>query len=149
MSHVFADLEDVYFAGLFRRLAAIIYDSLLLAAIFMLYGFVGVSITGGEANEHVAFQLLMWVIPFVFYGYFWRHGGQTLGMQAWRLRVQTPLGQPINAKQTLLRLLGGLLSWSCLGLGFLWLFIDKEQRTWPDIFSGTQVVVIPKKKKIS
>lgn|SRR5690554_1602987 len=147
MSHVFADLDEVYFAGLFRRLAAIIYDSLLLGAIFMLYGFVGVSLTGGEANEHLAFQLLAWVIPFVFYGYFWRRAGQTLGMLAWRIRVQTTQGQPINAKQTFLRLIGGLCSWACLGLGFLWLFIDKEKRTWPDIFSGTQVVVVPKKKK--
>jgi len=148
MPHIFTDLEDVYFAGFFRRLAAIVYDSLLLAAIFMLYGFVGVAITGGEANEHLIFKLLVWVIPFLFYGYFWQRAGQTLGMLAWRIRVQTEHGQSINTKQTFLRLMGGLCSWCCFGLGYLWLFIDKEKRTWPDIFSGTQVVVLPKKKKV-
>ena len=147
MSHVFADLNDIYFAGLFRRLAAIVYDSLLLGAIFMLLGFIGVAFTDGEANEHLLFKLLVWIVPFLFYGYFWRKAGQTLGMLAWRIRVQTPQGQPINAKQTFLRLVGGILAWGCLGLGFLWLFIDKGKRTWPDILSGTQVVVVPKKKK--
>lgn len=148
MSHVFADLNEIYYAGLARRLAAILYDAILLGAIFMLFGFVGVSITNGEANEHWLFKLLIWIVPFLFYGYFWRRGGQTLGMLAWRIRVQTPQGQPINAKQTLLRLVGGLASWGCLGLGYLWLFFDKEKRTWPDLLSGTQVVVIPKKKKV-
>lgn len=147
MPRVFSDLNDIYPAGLFRRLAAMLYDLFLLFALFILVGFVGVAITGGEANEHPLFQLLVLLVPVVFYGYFWRKTGQTLGMLAWKIRVQTLQGQPVNLKQTLLRLLGGLLSWSCLGLGYLWVYFDKEKRTWPDLLSRTQVVVIPSKKK--
>ncbi len=147
MPRVFTELNDIYPAGLFRRLAAMVYDLFLLFALFVLVGFIGVGLTGGEANEHPLFQLAVLLVPVGFYGYFWRKSGQTLGMLAWRIRVQTLQGQPVNLKQTLLRLLGGLLSWSFLGLGHLWLYFDKEKRTWPDLLSGTQVVVIPAKKK--
>ena len=147
MPRVFSDLNDIYPAGLFRRLASMVYDSFLLFALFVLVGFIGVALTGGEENQHPLFRLAVLLVPVGFYGYFWRKSGQTLGMLAWRIRVQTPQGQPVNLKQTLLRLLGGLLSWSCLGLGHLWLKFDREQRTWPDLLSGTQVVVVPPKPK--
>lgn len=147
MPRVFDHLNEVYPSGLFRRLAAIVYDLFLLFSLFVLVGFVGVALTGGEANEHPLFKLAVLLVPLGFYGYFWRKSGQTLGMLAWRIRVQTPQGQPINLRQTLLRLLGGLLSWSFLGLGHVWLFFDKEKRTWPDLLSGTQVLVIPSKKE--
>lgn len=144
MPRVFNNLNDIYVSGLFRRLAAMVYDLFLLVALFMLAGFIGVTLTDGEANEHPLFRLLVWMVPFLFYGYFWRRSGQTLGMLAWRIRVQTLQGGPISLTQTFLRLIGGLLSWSCLGLGYLWLKFDSEGRTWPDILSGTQVVVLPK-----
>ena len=146
MPRIFSNLNDIYPAGLFRRLAAIVYDLFLLFALFILVGFAGVLVTGGEANDSLLFKVAVLLVPLGFYGYFWRKTGQTLGMLAWKIRVQTLQGQPVNLKQTLLRLLGGLLSWSFLGLGHLWLFFDKEKRTWPDLLSRTQVVVVPSKK---
>lgn len=146
MPKVFEHLDDIYPAGLFRRLAAMVYDLFLLFALAVLVGFIGVSLADGEANEHPLFQFILLSVPVIFYAYFWRKSGQTLGMLAWKIRVQTLEGQPVNLRQTLLRLVGGILSWSCLGLGYLWLKFDQEQRTWPDILSGTQVVVIPHKK---
>ncbi|SFC18471.1 Uncharacterized membrane protein YckC, RDD family [Marinospirillum celere] len=145
MPRIFSNLNDIYPAGLFRRLAAILYDLFLLFALFILVGFVGVALTGGEANEHPLFKIAVFLVPVGFYGYFWRKTGQTLGMLAWRIRVQTYQGQPVNLKQTLLRLAGGLISWLFFGLGYLWIYFDKEKRTWPDLLSRTQVVVVPKK----
>lgn len=145
MPRIFSDLNEIYPAGLFRRLAAIVYDLFLLFALFILVGFVGVLLTGGDANEHPLFRLAVFLVPLGFYGYFWRKSGQTLGMLAWRIRVQTYQGQPVNLKQTLLRLAGGLVSWLFCGLGYLWIYFDQEKRTWPDLLSRTQVVVVPKK----
>lgn len=148
MVRVFTDLNDVYPSGLFRRLAAMVYDLFLLFALVVLVGFIGVALLGSDMDQHplfALFRLAVFSVPLLFYGFFWRRSGQTLGMLAWRIRVQTPQGQPLNLRQTLLRLLGGLLSWGCLGLGYLWLFFNHEKRTWPDLLSGTEVVVIPKK----
>lgn len=146
-SNYYPDLNLVSIASLLRRLAAIFYDLLLILALLMLVGFIGVAITGGEANESWLFKIFSQLVPIVFYAYFWRRGGQTLGMVAWRLRVQTLDGRPIDFRQTMLRLLGGLLSWLTLGLGFIWMWIDAEKRTWPDLFSQTQVVLVPKVKR--
>lgn len=69
----------------------------------------------------------------------------TLGMQAWRLRVQTLEGCPLTVKQSLIRCAVAWLSLLALGLGYLWVLFDKQRRSWPDIASNTQTVVLPKK----
>ncbi|MDX5378684.1 MAG: RDD family protein, partial [Halomonas sp.] len=71
-------------------------------------------------------------------------GGMTLGMQAWRLRVQTRSGNAITLRQSLVRYLVAWLSLAAFGLGYLWVLFDTERRSWPDIASDTRVVVLPK-----
>lgn len=68
----------------------------------------------------------------------------TLGMQAWRLRVQTRSGHSITLRQSLVRYLVAWLSLAALGLGYLWILFDAERRSWSDIASGTRVVVLPR-----
>ncbi|BBI48379.1 hypothetical protein HORIV_08000 [Vreelandella olivaria] len=68
----------------------------------------------------------------------------TLGMQAWRLRVQTAEGRSLNLKQCLIRCAVAWLSLLALGLGYLWVLFDQQRRSWPDIASNTQTVVLPK-----
>lgn len=46
-------------------------------------------------------------------------------------------------KQFALRSLGYVLAAIPFGLGYLWIFLDKNNRGWHDHFSGTQVVYIP------
>lgn len=144
--HQFPQADDVYPAGLLRRLGAMIYDGLLIIALAMVISGIGVLLNHGEAVQHPAFSAVIWMSISLFFAFFWRKSGQTLGMQAWRLRVQTDQAQPINFRQTVLRLLGGLAAWACLGLGFFWLLWDPEKRAWPDLLSGTRIMVIPTQK---
>ena len=81
---------------------------------------------------------------FGFFAKFWTHNGQTLGMQVWGIRIQNKDGSAIDLWQALLRFLLAILSWLCLGLGFLWMLWDKEKRTWHDIYSESQAVQLPK-----
>ena len=103
-----------------RRLAAIVYDSLLLTAVLLvatgLALGLAVAILGSESVKHHSplpgnpfFSTYLLLVCFFFYGGFWIHGGQTLGMRAWRLRVQRFDGRGIGWWQVLLRfLIGGL-----------------------------------------
>lgn len=133
-------------AGLFRRLAAIVYDTALLFAILFLATAVLLPLSGGEAiaPHNPWFTTYLFLIVFFFFAWFWTHGGQTLGMRAWRLRVQQPNGQAITLWQALLRFLTAMVSWGVLGLGFLWVWIDPKKRTWHDRFSETVTVLVPK-----
>ena len=78
---------------------------------------------------------------------FWTYSGQTLGMQVWCIRVQNADGSAISLWQALLRFVVSIASLLCVGLGFFWSLIDKQHRSWHDIYSNSQLVRIPKKKK--
>jgi uncharacterized RDD family membrane protein YckC len=143
-------IRTVPIPGLVRRLAAIFYDALLLVALFMLAGYPYVALTGSVPLSGVArlgLQLYLLLIAFAFFGWFWVHGGQTLGMRAWRLRLVSADGGPVSWKQAAIRFAAALLSWSCLGLGFFWALIDREKRAWHDRLSGTRLILLPKRPK--
>ncbi|MBJ9976134.1 RDD family protein [Pseudomonas sp. S75] len=148
-------------AGLGRRLAAMFYDLLLCIALLIVTAFVykliQMSIVGevrlrelSEAGALDGDPLLSTVLLFALFGFFakfWTHGGQTLGMQVWGVRVQNADGSAISLWQALLRFVVAIASWLCLGLGFVWSLIDKRKRSWHDIYSQTQLVRIPKPRK--
>lgn len=138
-------------AGLLRRIGAMIYDALLLAAVLMLVTGLLLFLTGGEAIRHATHPLLLWVHRAVlvaatvgFFGLFWTRGGQTLGMAAWRVRVEREDGRLLTWRDTVLRLGAALLSWLPAGLGYLWVLFDPQRRAWHDRLTHTRVVRVPK-----
>ncbi len=143
------DLATASPPGLLRRLAALLYDSLLVAALLMLATVPYVMLTDGAAVPHwvrVLFQTYLLAVMFGFFSWFWLHGGQTLGMRAWRLRVVSRDGGPIRPRQALARFGWALPSLLLLGLGLLWVLVDKERLAWHDRLSGTRLVLLPKTK---
>ena len=147
--------------GLGRRLAAMFYDFLLCTALLIvttfIYKLIMMSVIGeakmralSEAGALDGDPLLSTILFFVLFGFFakfWTHSGQTLGMQVWGIRVQNADGTAISLWQALLRFIVSIGSWLCLGLGFVWSIFDKQNRTWHDIYSNSQLVRIPKPKK--
>lgn len=131
---------------LWRRAAAIGYDSLLLAALLLAVSLPITLLAGGNIHgpARTLFQLCLLTVIGAFFILFWRHGGQTVGMRAWRLRVVSVDGTRISRRQAVLRFAVAALSWLCLGAGFLAGFIDREGRTWHDRASGTRLILLPK-----
>ncbi len=112
-------------AGLLRQLAAIAYDSLLLLALLLVATVVAVAITRplthGQAisANNPFFETYLFFISFFFFAWFWTHGGQTLGMRAWRLRLETREGHLVGWWHALLRFLIGLPAWIIIVLGLV------------------------------
>jgi len=146
-------------AGLVRRLAAMFYDSLLCIALMMvvtlLYQQVLLRLLyGSEQLQQLAdagrldidplLSTLLLFSLFGFFAKFWTHSGQTLGMQVWGIRIQNADGTAIDLWQALLRFLIALVSLLCLGMGYWWMLLDKQNRTWHDMYSGSQAVQLPK-----
>lgn len=132
-----------------RRLAAILYDTLLLLALLFIVSAIHLALSGGgEASDRpdLLRTILFVLVSFAFFAWFWLHGGQTLGMRAWRIRLQNRGGGPITLWQAMLRFLVAILSWLALGLGFLWALWDKEKLTWHDRYSMSELVVLPKEQ---
>lgn len=145
-------------APLWRRLMAMLYDSLLLVAVILFYValHLGIKILllgseylqllhsapAGSTTDPLLFPGVLASI-YLFFFSFWRRNGQTLGMQVWRIRVQQSNGTMITARQTLLRLLIAPLSLLCLGVGYFWCLFGPG-KTWQDIGSHSQVILLPK-----
>ena len=124
-------------AGLHLRLLAMLYDALIVLAIWVLTVVVLVTATG-NAVAGFWVQLLLLTQAYAFFAFFWTQRGQTLGMLAWRLRVADG-SAPISLRQAHLRMVGGILSLACLGLGHIWMLFDRQGRTWPDILSRSNI----------
>ncbi|MGB5717506.1 MAG: RDD family protein, partial [Gammaproteobacteria bacterium] len=72
-------------AGLVVRLLAMFYDSLLLFSALLIATALALLVTKGTLSYHNPFfRTFLFLICFSFYAWFWLHGGQTLGMRAWR-----------------------------------------------------------------
>ena len=128
-----------------------LYDALLLLALWMATTALFLPLTGGEALRAESSPLLellyrtaLIAVLIAFYGVSWTSRGQTLGMAAWRLRVERNDGRLLTWPDVLRRLAAALLSWLVLGAGWLAVIVDPQRRTWHDRLSDTRVVVVPR-----
>jgi uncharacterized RDD family membrane protein YckC len=128
--------------SLFLVLAAVVYDALVTLAVLFAAATVAVAVNAGDAIPagSLWFELYLLAAAAPYFAWCWTHGGQTLGMRAWRLRIQRRGGGTPRWGEALLRYLGALLSWAALGLGFLWIGIDRERMSWHDRLSATRIV---------
>jgi uncharacterized RDD family membrane protein YckC len=97
-------------AGLFRRLAAMCYDVLLMVALWFVATFAMLPLTGGEAILTSSqgllghfYHALLLLLALAYFGLCWTRGGQTLGMKAWRIRLETMDGHPPRWSDALIR----------------------------------------------
>lgn len=123
-----------------------LYDGLLVLALWMCTLFVLVAVSN-DAVYGAAVRSILFLELYAFFAYFWVFRGQTLGMLAWRLELRTCDGAPLTLAQATVRFLGALLSAACLGLGFLWMLVDRERRTWGDRMSSSYVVRVANKPR--
>ena len=148
-------------AGFFRRLAAIIYDLLVATAIFMVAGIVStvvliVLLENNILDKHglthsmdvishsplyaniIFGWSLLWVVGFFLW--FWRNGGQTIGMRAWRLRIFSTTEQHFGYGRALWRLVCSLG-----GLGTLLVLFDiKHKQSLQDRLANTEILYLSK-----
>lgn len=146
--------------GIFRRVASAFYDLMLCLALLMVLTLIyqqgvlrlvhgaealQVMSDAGQLDRDPLLSVMMVVAIYGFLGLFWTLRGQTLGMQAWRMRVEQPDGTSITWRQAINRVSFALIGWLCGGLGVWWALWDKQSRTWADIVSGTRTVLLPKR----
>lgn len=132
------------FPGILRRLAAILYDGLLLLALlFVATAVITLPLGNPSGFTLLIFQLFVFeIIPLLFFTGFWSRGGQTLGMRAWRLKLVRIDGRKVGWSDALKRHLAALLSLLVFGLGFVWILVDPEKLAWHDRLSRTRLVIV-------
>ncbi|WP_257293745.1 RDD family protein [Endozoicomonas sp. YOMI1] len=148
-------------APVWRRAAAMLYDSLLILALLFMAGFINlfiqIQIFGDEQLKTMTeegyqlggpfFYAALLVIIYGFFGFFWTRSGQTLGMQAWRIKVVSSNNHLISPWQSVIRFLTAIPSLSLAGIGILWALIDHKRRSWQDLASSSRVILLEKPAK--
>ena len=122
--------------GLWRRLASMAYEAVLLFAVAFFATWVFFFASGGrDATSGALRHELQLFILVVFAAYFlwcWLRGGQTLAMKAWGIRVVDVT--PVKA------LARFLLALALLPVSIAWALFDRDRQFLHDRLAGTRLV---------
>lgn len=152
---------------IFKRLLAALYDSFLILATAFIATALTLPFTKGNisANNNIYMSIYLLIVIYIFCGWFWTHGGQTLGMRAWKQRLIGIDGNTINWQQSFIRFITAVPAWFLffvgiilwiksdiaasitnipgwviMLVGFAWVLINSRDNNWRDKLSGTQVI---------
>jgi uncharacterized RDD family membrane protein YckC len=133
----------------FRLLASILYDGVLLIAILFVATFFFLMLFGvaTEPPKRYFLQFYLWLVAAVYFLYCWLHGGQTLAMQTWRIRLTDHRGESISWSQAVRRYVLASLGLLFFGAGFLWAVFDRQGLFLHDRLSGSRLVLVEKREK--
>ncbi len=158
---------------LFKRLLTALYDGFLVLACIFIATAITMPFTKGEveSGNNIFMSLYLFAVIYLFYGWFWTHGGQTLGMRAWQQKLVTMDGKTVSWQQTFIRLITALPAWLLfiIGLifwikpefsqtitsipgwafalaGCIWVLLNSRSGNWRDKLSGTQIITLENKK---
>lgn len=160
-------------APIWRRFAAAFYDALLLLGVWLVALIIDLIMRTLLAlpRDWVMLRAYLFLVGLAFFGWFWTHGGQTLGMRAWKLQVRRINGTPLRWLDAAARYGLTLLCWSallapallrfpslqnthpllpsvCIGAGIaslmalLMMRLDTQRRAPQDWLSRTEVVLL-------
>jgi uncharacterized RDD family membrane protein YckC len=151
--------------ALARRLASFVYEGVLLFGVVMIAGYLYSTLTQQRhalSGQH-GLQAFLFVVLGIYFVWFWSHGGQTVAMKAWHIRLVTHDGSPVTQPRALARYLlswvwflpalaavwrlgpqsaGQIFGWMAAGvLGYALLALLHPQRQfWHDALCGTRLV---------
>jgi len=96
--------------GLYRRLACFVYEGVLLFGVLMIAGFLYSSLTQQRhaLQGQWGLRAFIFLVLAIYFAWFWSHGGQTVAMKTWHIRLVDAEGRPVTQARALLRY---LLSW--------------------------------------
>lgn len=123
---------------------AILYESLLLIAVWFIAGYI-FHIAFFEISKdyfRLAFQCYLILVGGIYFVWFWTHGGQTLAMQTWKMRITRLDGQQLSVGRALVRYLLAVAGISLFGSSFVWALFDRDHQFLHDRLAGTRIVTV-------
>ena len=158
-THVLADSQPR--PRLRRRLTSLIYEGILVFGVAFIAAYLFLALTQSKypiaAPMRYLFQLYMFAIVGLYFVWCWRHGGQTLPMKTWKIRlVAEDGGVPSLARAwwryalvwlslaPALALYAWGVRWglALIVLPFLWPLLDRERLFLHDRLARTRLISV-------
>lgn len=134
-------------ASLGIRVAAMIYESLLVVSVIFIASLIILPVVGDLSHawqKHV-FQVFLLLVLFAYFAVSWLRSGQTLAMKTWRVRLVRADGGPLTLGLAAKRFALALFGLAAFGLGFAWAGFDRERQFLHDRLLGSRLVRVPRK----
>lgn len=133
-------------ASLTKRFATFLYELLSLIAIWLLCTYIFMVVLGevDTRQERLLLQLFLWAVAGIYFIVCWVKTGQTLAMQAWKVKLLNADNHCLNVRWALLRYVLATISLACFGAGYLWALLDKNQLFLHDRLLRTRLVQLVK-----
>lgn len=127
---------------LWQLMLCLLYDFLLLFAIIFMASLLFVPLFSNIEPAYFKpfYQFYLLTVMGVYFIWFWTHGGQTLAMQTWKLRIVDTKGNGITKKQAITRYLLALIAYPFFLIGFIWMFFDRDRQFLHDRIAGTRII---------
>lgn len=136
--------NEISTPGFWRRILCMIYEALLLIAVLFIAGFIFhlVYHDTGSSYFRPIFQLYLLSVTGIYLIWFWTHGGQTLAMQTWKIRVISTNGERMSIWKAITRYFFAVTSISLFGCGIIWALFDREGQFLYDRLAGTKIISV-------
>lgn len=124
------------------RIACLFYEALTIAAIIIVGLIIPHTLLGTAAGIVAGSRILLahlFLMLLLYFAWQWLHGGQTLAMKTWKIRLCSADGEPLRPAQAMLRFAIAWPGTLLFGAGFLWAIIDDDKQYLHDRVAGTRL----------
>lgn len=114
--------------ALLRRLACFVYEGVLLFGVVMIAGLIYSPLTQQRhaLEGQLGLRVFLFVVLGLYFTWFWSHGGQTVAMKTWHIRLVDADGLPVTAARAVLRY---VLAW-------VWFLPALAAIAWSELHGG-------------
>lgn len=121
------------------------YEALVLAALLLLAG-LPLTLFARQLDPLLTRPIIQagsLLVTGFFFCWFWTHGGQTLPMKTWRIRLVAADGGTVSWSRAGARFLAAVITVPLAGIGLLWALVDPQRRFLHDRIANTRIVPAP------
>ena len=128
--------------GILRRVAGMAYELLLLLGVLFVstYAFLIFGLALEHSWRRPLLQVWALTVCGIYFVWLWRHGGQTLPMKTWHMRLTSASGGPLSLRQAVARYLLACVLIPAAGIGIVWALLDPDRQFLYDRLAGTRIV---------
>ena len=129
-------------ASLRIRLLAMVYETVLMAALLLAATAIFLAVAGDSSRPplRTALQVYLLTVAGIYFIWSWTGGRRTLAMRAWRIHLVDRDGGQVGLRTALVRYVCALLGIGACALGLIWPIFDSERRFLHDRIAGTRIV---------
>ena len=128
--------------GFWRRTVSFLYESFLLLAVIFIASFIFHLVFRDPDASYFRplYQFYLLIVMGYYFTWFWTHGGQTLALQTWKMRIVTVDGKQLDKRKAIIRYALAVMGILCFGIGIFWALFDRNHQFLHDRLGGTQII---------